>query len=183
MRVDMMARGKKSLVGMIVALVYFVFAAMDLWGWFTYHGQIVALTARDSGTVWVAGRVLSALMTMPTPGILFWVKFAASRWLHRPVLQFGVGGLVYHLSVATLAVALGYGFLRGRSWARWGLTCLSLLAGAVNLVLLARMLHARYTDSPMSGVGALWHAAMPVFGLAVAGMLLFFLLRSEAASS
>jgi hypothetical protein len=179
----MMARGKKSLVGTIVAVVYFVFAALDLWGWFTYHGQIVALTARDSAAVWVAGRVFSALTMMPTPGILFWLKFAASRWLHRPVLQFGIGGLVYHLFVGALATVLAYGLLRGRSWARWGVTCLSLLAGAVNLMLLAKALHLWHADSAAVGLGALGNATLPIFGVAVTGTLLFFLLRREGVSA
>jgi hypothetical protein len=165
------------------ALSYFLFAAVDLWGWFLYHGRIVALGEQDPLERRVLGAVYQLLALLPTPSLIFWLKFALSRWFERPVLQFGAAGFLYHLFVVCLSVLLGYGLLRMREWARWSLATFCVLAVAVDLHLFAATIRmARRFPSDAGSVA--WNArdflfpsAPPLLGVIVALALLAFILR------
>jgi hypothetical protein len=172
-----------------VALSQFVFAAVDLCGWFLYHGRIVALTEQDPIGRRVFGVIYQSLSLLPTMSLIFWLKFALSRWLERPILQFGTAGLIYHLVVAGLSVLLGLGLLRMREWARWSLAGLCVLAVIADLHLLAattRMAHGSLPGGNSPGLGthdAFFHAAPPLLGAIAALALLVLVLcyghRSE----
>jgi hypothetical protein len=175
------------------ALSYFLFAAVDLWGWFLYHGQIVALREPDPLRWKVLGALYQLLALLPTPSLIFWLKFALSRWLQRPVLQFGAAGFLYHLFVACLSVLLGYGLLRMREWARWSLAGFCVLAVAVDLHLLATAIRIARRFPPDAG-SVVWNAqdflfqsAPPLLGVIVAVAVLVLILRfglqSETPSS
>jgi hypothetical protein len=165
------------------ALIYFLFAAVDLWGWFLYRGRIVALGEQDPLERRVLGALYQLLALLPTPSLVFWLKFALGRWLQRPVLQFGVAGFLYHLFVACLSVLLGYGLLRMREWARWSLAGFCVLAVAVDLHLFATTIRVAHRFPPGAGSVAwnardfLFQSALPLLGVIVALALLAFILR------
>jgi hypothetical protein len=164
------------------ALSYFLFAAVDLWGWFLYHGRIVTVTEQDPVARRILGALYELLAPLPTPSLIFWLKFALSRWLQRPVLQYGATGLLYHLFVVCLSVLVGYGLLRMREWARWSLACFCVLAVAVDLHLfLATIRMAQRVPPDRSSVT--WNAqeflfqSAPLLGAIVASALLVFVVR------
>ena len=165
------------------ALSYFLFAAVDLWGWFLYHGRIVALGEQDPLERRVLGAVYQLLALLPTPSLIFWLKFALSRWFERPVLQFGVAGFLYHLFVVCLSVLLGYGLLRMREWARWSLASFCVLAVAVDLHLFVATIRTAHRVPSDAGSVAwnvrdfLFQSALPLLGVIMALALLAFILR------
>jgi hypothetical protein len=165
------------------AFSYFLFAAVDLCGWFLYHGRIVALSEQDSMGRRVLGALYQLLALLPTPSLIFWLKFAVNRWLQRPVLQFGTAGFLYHLFVVCLSALLGYGLLRTRDWACWSLAGFCVLAVAVDLHLLVATI--RLANKFRLGAGArawsvqdyLFQSAPPLLGVIVGLALLVFVLR------
>jgi hypothetical protein len=164
------------------ALSYFLFAAVDLWGWFLYHGRIVALGEQDPLERRVLGALYQLLALLPTPSLVFWLKFALGRWLQRPVLQFGAAGFLYHVFVVCLSVLIGYGLLRMREWARWSLAGFCVLAVAVDLHLFATTIRIHRFPSDAGAVA--WNAwdflsqsALPLLGVVVALALLVFIFR------
>jgi hypothetical protein len=165
------------------AVCYFLFAAVDLWGWFLYHGRIVALREQEPMGRRALGFFYQLLALLPTPSLIFWLKFALSRWLQRPVLQFGVAGFLYHLFVVCLSVLLGYGLLRMREWARWSLVGFCVLAVAADshlLVATIRMTHKLQPDAgsmAWNSQGFLFQSTPPLLGVVVALALLVFVLR------
>jgi hypothetical protein len=165
------------------ALSYFLFAAVDLWGWFLYHGQIVTLGEQDPIGRRVLGGLYLLLAMLPTPSLIFWLKFALSRWLQRPVLQFGATGLLYHLFVVCLSVLVGYGLLRMREWARWSLASFCVLAVAVDLHLFVATIRMAQRFPPDASSVTwndqefLFQSAPPLLGTILALALLVFVLR------
>jgi hypothetical protein len=167
----------------LAALSYFLFAAVDLCAWFLYHGRIVAVREQDPVARKILGVLYELLAMLPTPSLIFWLKFALSRWLQRPVLQFGATGLLYHLFVVCLSVLVGYGLLRMREWARWSLACFCVLAVAVDLHLFVATIRVAKRFPPDTS-SVTWNAqeflfqsAPPLLGVIVALALLVFVLR------
>jgi hypothetical protein len=175
------------------ALSCFLFAVLDLCGWFIYHGRIVTITRQDPAGLRVLGAFTQLLALLPTPGLIYWLKFAASRWSQHPLLQFGVAGLLYHLFVASLSVLLGYGLLQMREWALWSFAFFCALAVVGDFYWFAitiRMAHRLPSGASSAGWNAqdiLFQSAPPLLGV-MAGLALFVFvlrygLRSKARST
>jgi len=170
------------------ALSYFLFAAVDLCGWFLYRGRIVTLGEQDPLRWRILGAVYQFLALLPTPSLIFWLKYAMSRWLQRPVLQFGVPGFLYHLFVVCLSALLGYGLLRRWEWARWSLACFCVLAIVVDAHLLAvtiRMAQRFTQEAGAVGLNIrdfLLRSAPPLLAVILAFAVLVFVLRHGLSS-
>jgi len=170
------------LVLKLVAYTYFLFAVVDLVGWFIYHGNIVRITESDPPGIRILGALTQILAMLPTPGLLFWAKYVAARVLHYSVLQFGTPGLLYHLFIACLAVVLGFGLQSARGWAIKSLAAFCVLALAANFYLLRGLFHIGHTDVLLRG-GAVFYLLPNIIGIIVSIALLIQLWRTRSTPS
>jgi hypothetical protein len=173
----------------VIACVYFLFAIVDLVVWFIYHGNIVRITESDPVSIRTLAGLTQLLAMLPTPSLLFWGKYVAARFFHHAVLQFGMPGLLYHLSIECLALLLGIGLVRSRSWAIRSLAAFCVLALAANLYWVRGLmptghLHLPLRDGETHGIlGSIFFLLPNIIGISVSTALLVQFWRAKSIST